>query len=187
MNFKFGGLCCLVPLFDFVTFSLTKIPPCVFTIFLKLSLDAAIKKEFRLDQFSRSFPAIRLFWRKKQIFDFVTFSFLFWLNSSNFGLGWQKRRTLKAKKISSNCGGVTSSNLSSPFTAVHLQIFSWTFVCQGPFITALQLLNWLAIHQDCYIQVNIILIWLVQKLSADISAFLNLFPAAASKSTIRSF
>ena len=44
MNFKFGGLCCLVPLFDFVTFSLTKIPPCVFTIFLKLSLDAAIKK-----------------------------------------------------------------------------------------------------------------------------------------------
>ena len=124
------------------------------------------KRNFDLTNFSRSFPAIKLFWRKKQIFDFVTFSFLFWLNSSNFGLGWRKRRTLKAKKISSNCGGVTSSNLSSPFTAVHLQIFSWTFVCQGPFITALQLLNWLAIHQDCYIQVNIILIWLVQKLSA---------------------
>ena len=88
----------LVSLSDFVTFSLTKIPPCVFTIFLKLSLDAAIKKELRLDQFSRSFPAIRLFWQKKQIFDFVTFSFLFWLNSSNFGLGWRKRRTLKAKK-----------------------------------------------------------------------------------------
>ena len=32
----------LVSLSDFVTFSLTKIPPCVFTIFLKLSLDAAI-------------------------------------------------------------------------------------------------------------------------------------------------
>lgn len=118
-------------------------------------------------QFSRSFPAIRLFWQKKQIFDFVTFSFLFWLNSSISGLGWRKRRTLKAKKNSSNCGGVTSSNLSSPFTAVHLQIFSWTFVCQGPFITALQLLNWLTIDQDSYIQANTILIWLVQKLSAD--------------------
>ena len=125
------------------------------------------KRNFDLTNFHEVFQQSNCFDGKNKYLTLWHFSFLFRLNSSNFGLGWQKRRTLKAKKISSNCGGVTSSNLSSPFTAVHLQIFSWTFVCQGPFITALQLLNWLAIHQDYYIQVNTVLIWLVQKLSAE--------------------
>jgi hypothetical protein len=52
-----------------------------------------------MTNFHDFFPAIRLFWRKRQIFDFVTFSLLFWLNSWIFSLGWRKKRTLKAKKI----------------------------------------------------------------------------------------
>ena len=144
----------LVSLSDFVTFSLTKIPPCVFTKFLKLSLDAAIKKEFRLDQIFTKFSSNQIvltektnIWLCDIFFSVLTKFFDFW--------PWvTKKAYAQGKKISSNCGGVTSSNLSSPFTAVHLQIFSWTFVCQGPFITALQLLNWLAIDQGYFTQVS---------------------------------
>ena len=119
-----------------------------------------------MSKFSWSFPAIRLFRRNKQIFDFVTFSFLFWLNSSNFGLGWRKRRTLKAKKNRQIAVVVSHLQICPrPLQQFTFRSSVWTFVCQGPFITALQLLNWLAIHQDYYIQVNTILIWLVQKLS----------------------
>ena len=140
----------LVLLSDFVTFSLTKIPPCVFTIFLKLSLDAAIPIFTKFSSNQIVLTEKTNIWLCDIFFSVLTKFFDFW--------PWvTKKAYAQGKKKSSNCGGVTSSNLSSPFTAVHLQIFSWTFVCQGPFITALQLLNWLTIDQGYNSKVSSIL------------------------------